>query len=48
MQAILKQIYSKSGIGGFYSGIKYDFVRILPMNIVVFTSYEFIKKYLIT
>jgi len=46
MKGIIKQIYKNNGIAGFYSGIKFDCVRILPANIAVFTSYEFISKML--
>ena len=37
---IVKHIYSRNGLIGFYAGLKPDLIRLVPSNAIVFIVYE--------
>lgn len=44
MTNVIRDVYYKKGIQGFYAGLKPDLLRLLPSNTIVFLVYEFMKK----
>lgn len=46
MIKLIKTIYQKHGIAGFYGGFKINLIRILPNNAIMFASYEKLSHYL--
>ncbi|KYR00569.1 mitochondrial substrate carrier family protein [Tieghemostelium lacteum] len=43
-----KQIYYEEGIRGLYKGMGVNLLRVTPSCVITFTSYEYIKKYLLS
>lgn len=41
---ILKETYKNEGIAGLFSGLKFDLVRCLPANSIIFVVFEYVKK----
>ena len=46
--SILKNTIKKEGFFGLYSGIRFDFIRIIPANTITFLTFEFCKNKLET
>jgi len=43
---VVQSIYHEKHIKGFYSGIGFTLMRVIPQNIILFLFYEMIREYL--
>ncbi|SSD61081.1 related to Mitochondrial nicotinamide adenine dinucleotide transporter 2 [Saccharomycodes ludwigii] len=46
MIGIIKEVYNKKGVSGFYSGFNTNLARTVPASVITLVSFEYIRKYL--
>ena len=44
LRSMIRRTLREEGFKGFYSGLKFDLLRVLPSNAITFVSYEYLRK----
>lgn len=44
LRMMIQRTLIEEGYRGFYAGIKFDLIRVLPNNAIIFVIYEYLRK----
>jgi len=44
LRMMIKRTLIEEGYRGFYAGIKFDLIRVLPNNAIIFVIYEYLRQ----
>ena len=44
LRGMVRKTIREEGFKGLYSGIKFDLIRVLPNNAIIFVTYEYLRK----
>jgi hypothetical protein len=44
LRGMIRKTISEEGVKGLYSGLKFDLIRVLPNNAIIFVTYEYLRK----
>ena len=44
LRDMVRKTIREEGFKGLYSGIKFDLIRVLPNNAIIFVTYEYLRK----
>lgn len=44
LREMIIRTIQEEGVKGLYTGIKFDLIRVLPSNTIMFVMYEYLRK----
>lgn len=44
LREMIVRTIQEEGVKGLYTGIKFDLIRVLPSNTIMFVVYEYLRK----
>lgn len=44
LRTMIYRTIQEEGFKGLYSGLKFDLIKVLPSNAIIFVTYEYLRK----
>ena len=44
LRTMIRNTIAEEGVKGLYSGMKFDLIRVLPNNAIIFMTYEYLRN----